>query len=84
VSEIGWLASLMLVAGLWLMGDRKWWGFAFTVAGELIWVAVAISRGMYDLAAVCFVFAAVAGRNLLAWRAQDERRRTDPRPDDPG
>lgn len=80
MSVTGWLANVLLVAGLWYMGRRKWWAFALTVVGEVVWVGLAASRGQWDLAAICLIFTILAGWNLVQWRR--DRSAAGP-PDDP-
>jgi hypothetical protein len=67
MSVWSWLASALLVAAAWGVGDRKRAAFLLTVVGEAVWVVIAVDRGMYDLAAVCVVFGVVAVRNYRRW-----------------
>ena len=66
----GWAANAVLFSGLWFVGNRLWWAFLLTIVGEVVWVVIAVNRHQYDLAAICAVFALLALRNLLKWRAQ--------------
>lgn len=65
-----WIANALIVIGLWLIGSKRRSAFLFSVLGEAIWTAVSLWRGMYDLAAICAVFAVLAVRNWWMWRAQ--------------
>lgn len=65
---VGWLANAVLVAGLWQVGRRRWQAFVLTALGEAVWVAVAVRRREWDLAAICAVFGLLAVRNLILWR----------------
>jgi hypothetical protein len=71
MSGWGWIANIILVSGLWFVGERVWWAFLLTIIGELAWTVIAVNRGEWDLAAICFVFALIALRNLVRWRQLD-------------
>lgn len=60
-------ASALLFVGLWLLGHKRRSGFLFSIVGELAWVKAAVDRGMYDLSAVCVVFAVMAALNWRKW-----------------
>lgn len=60
-------ASLALLVGLWLIGRRNRAGFGYSLIGEVMWTGAAVDRGMYDLAAVCAVFALMAALNWRKW-----------------
>jgi hypothetical protein len=62
-----WLANLLIVIGLWMVGSKRRSAFIFTFAGEAVWTAVSASKGMYDLAAICALFAVLAARNWWKW-----------------
>jgi len=64
---MGWFANILLILGLWLVGDKKRIAFMFTFVGESIWTIYSIIIGMYDLAFICFVFAFLAIRNWIKW-----------------
>jgi len=66
---MGWFANIFIVFGLWFIGNKKRFAFVFTFIGETIWTIYSFSIGMYDLAAVCALFAMLAARNWLKWRA---------------
>lgn len=67
---MGWFANVLLVVGLWMVGDKVRWAFLFTIIGEAIWVCVAIARAQWDMAAICAVFAALAVRNWIKWASE--------------
>jgi hypothetical protein len=65
---LGWLANALCVVGVWGVGSKRRGAFLVTIAGELLWVVVALDRGMYDLAAVCLLFGVLAFRSWYQWR----------------
>lgn len=70
MTPVSGLASLMLFAGLYLLGRKKRTGFIFSVVGEALWATVAIQREMFDLAAVCLAFGLMAGVNFKKWGSE--------------
>lgn len=60
-------ASFLLFVGLVLLGRKRRAGFLFSIAGEVLWTAAALNRGMYDLAVVCAVFGFMAALNFRQW-----------------
>jgi len=64
---MGWVGNIFIVIGLWLVGNKNRTAFIFTVIGESIWVAYAFTKGLYDLAFICIVFAVLAARNWYKW-----------------
>ncbi len=70
MSLLSWLANIIIFAGLWYSGTKKWWACGLSVVGEIMWTVVAIYRDEWDLAIVCIAFAMVGVRNLFLWRAE--------------
>ena len=62
-----WIANLLIVIGLWQIGNKRRAAFLFTFAGEAIWTIAALIGGMVDLAAICAVFTVMAARNWWKW-----------------
>ncbi len=62
-----WFANVLVLIGLILAGNKNKLAFLFTIIGELIWCYCGLMMGMYDLAAICGVFAVVASVNLYKW-----------------
>ena len=64
---MGWIGNIFIVIGLWYIGNKKRWAFVFSMIGEAVWVVYAMTIGLYDLAAICVVFFALAARNYYEW-----------------
>lgn len=75
MSYLGWFANILIVIGIWKIGDKWRHAFLFSIAGETLWTIKAGWQGQYDLAVICFVFCVLAFRNWLAWgRGSSESR----------
>ena len=64
---MGWIGNVILVLGLWLVGNKKRSCFLYTVVGETIWSAYAVHNQQWDLATICALFAMLALRNFIKW-----------------
>jgi amino acid transporter len=69
---MGWLASLILLAGTYSLGYRRREAFIFLFVGELLWALVGINRSEWDLVFVCICFALLMVRNFIKWKEDDE------------
>jgi hypothetical protein len=65
-----WAGNALICLGLWYMGARKWWAFAFSLVGESVWVLYSFQHRLWSLAFICAVFAVLALRNLVKWRKE--------------
>ena len=62
-----WIGNILIIIGLWSAGNKWKYAFVFSLVGELIWTGYAIYIELWSLAFVCFVFAIIAGRNIVKW-----------------
>ncbi len=67
-----WLANLLIIVGIWQLGNKRRHAFLFSIAGELIWTATAFMAHNYDLASICAVFCVLAFRNWWKWGADSK------------
>jgi hypothetical protein len=65
---MGWFGNIFLVIGLWKIGNRERRAFAFSIVGELIWLAHSCRLGRWDMGFICVVFALMAARGWWRWR----------------
>lgn len=62
-----WIANVLILIGMYLIG-RKWRVcFVFSGLGESIWCVSSALEGRYDLAFICFVFVMGCGVNYYRW-----------------
>lgn len=71
---LDWIATGLLIIGLWQIGNKKRWGFLFTFVGELLWLAFAIFIAhIWSIAVLSAIFAFLAMRNYLQWGKDAEQ-----------
>lgn len=64
---LGWIGNVLLIWGIWEIGNRKRKAHVITVFGETAWIIKSVALAQYDLAVICLVFAALAGRAWVKW-----------------
>jgi hypothetical protein len=74
---LAWIGNLLIVIGLYKIGDKWRHAFLFSIAGEVLYIARSLAGRDYALAFICVVFCAMALRNWIKW-GQDERRPLEP------
>jgi hypothetical protein len=67
---LAWIGNLLIVVGLWKIGDKWRHAFLFSIAGELAYVARSVLLEDWALAFICVVFCAMAAINWVKWGRQ--------------
>lgn len=62
-----WIANILIITGLFLIGNKVKYAFYFTIVGEFIWTVYASINHQYDLAFICFIFTILNIRSLYKW-----------------
>ena len=62
--------ELFAIAGLWLVGARKWWGWAMVLASSLPWFTYSIVFNKPGFTAMSLLYIATHTSNLYRWRKQ--------------
>jgi hypothetical protein len=64
---LGWIGNVLIVIGLWKIGDKWRHAFLFSIVGEIIWIIKSLYFKQYDLAFICVIFAALSARSWYKW-----------------
>jgi hypothetical protein len=64
---MAWLGNLLIIIGLWKIGDKWRHAFLFSIAGELCYIWRSILLRDWPLAFICVVFCGMAFVNWLKW-----------------
>jgi hypothetical protein len=64
---LAWVGNLLIVVGLWKIGDKWRHAFLFSIAGELAYVARSVMLRDWALAFICVVFCGMAFVNWIKW-----------------
>lgn len=68
---MGWIGNVILILGLWSVGNKVRSCFIYTVIGEVLWVIYAVHNRQWDLVTICAVFAVMAIRNFIKWGSDE-------------
>jgi len=66
---IPWIGNILIVIGLWQVGNKKRYAFILSIAGELLWVGYALQKNLNSLTVICLIFATIASINWFKWKA---------------
>jgi len=64
---IAWLGNILIVIGLWKVGDKWRHAFLFSIAGEICYIVRSILAADWALASICIVFCLMAFINWIKW-----------------
>lgn len=67
ISILGWIGNILLLWGVWEIGNRKRLAHIITILGEGAWVWKSILLSQWDLAVMCVFFAILAARCWVKW-----------------
>ena len=69
---MGWLATIIMLYGSLLVGEKKKTGFLCQITGNVLWAYVGLTRGgQIDLIVVSLAFVALYIRNYIMWWKHD-------------
>ena len=63
-----WLAGLFELFGLYILGNKKTFGFILNICGNIIWIVVAFKMQIYGLLLVVVPAIFINIRNYKKWK----------------
>lgn len=66
-------ATVLLVVGLWLAGNKDRRGPMLAATAEVLWSVVGFMHSVWGLVALSAVLAVVQGRAYIKWKAGDAK-----------
>jgi nicotinamide riboside transporter PnuC len=60
------------VLGIWLAGQRNYWGWALGVGAQALWIAYAVATEQWGFIASALAYGFVYARALHRWRRDDQ------------
>jgi len=67
---VQFLATVLLLSGLWLMGNKRLIGPFMTSIAEIFTTIIGITHHTWSIVVIGVVLAFVQGRNFFKWRAE--------------
>jgi hypothetical protein len=68
VEQSAWWASIISLAMMWAMGDRRWWAPWLGLLGQFFWGALAVYTQQWGLLIAVGAYTFVHARNAWKWR----------------
>ena len=72
-----WIANILILIGLWLVGYKWRHAFLFSIAGEALYSWMSYKTGQTELCFICVVFCVLAFRNWWKWGNDESNRNPD-------
>ena len=66
---MGWIGTILILVGFFLVGKKQRVGFAFGVIGNFFWILRSVSVGLADSALTSIIFLAL---NVYFWYQLDK------------
>ncbi len=64
---LGWVGSVLLVLGMFFVGEKAAIGFVIAGIGEFLWVVKSRYDRQWDLFSICVIFCGVYAYNFWKW-----------------
>lgn len=71
----GWIANLLFVVGVYVLGNRQRWGFLCNLVANGLYGVIGIEHRMWDLFAISVV---MSGLNLWNWIKWGQKKPSPP------
>lgn len=68
VQVLEWVVDAFGFASNWLLTGRRRAGWVLSLAGQVVWLGVAVPTGQWAFVLASLVYGAVAVRGWVAWR----------------
>jgi hypothetical protein len=65
-----WVGNILIVGGLYGVGNRNRKAFLLSIAGEGFWIAASYQGHNWALFSICWIFLLMAVRGYIKWGAQ--------------
>jgi hypothetical protein len=67
LTALSWIGNLLILVGMYKVGEKCRTAFLWSIAGESCWIVVAAGRDLWSLAFICAVFCLVSVFNYRKW-----------------
>jgi nicotinamide riboside transporter PnuC len=68
---IDWLAMVLTVVAIYLLGNKHWAGFALMIGGNLCWIVLGVLSDSIALMIANAVFVAMNLRGIRKWQREE-------------
>lgn len=71
ITAAQWVGNVLIVAGLYGVGNHNRKAFLFSIAGEGFWIAASYQGHNWALLSICIVFLLMALRGYVKWGQEE-------------
>jgi len=64
------LGALLVITALLIIGEKKWWGWIFSLSAAVVYFFIGIVVGLYFLIGLNIILVCVYTRNLIKWKRE--------------
>ena len=65
---IPWATSAVTLLGMYLVGNKNWWGWIVGLVNQVLWIALALAFATWGLLPLSACLIVLYARNLWLWR----------------
>jgi len=69
-----WVANILFLIGIILIGRKNKWGWILEIIGEILWIKTSIDTKMWDLLCVCILFGLLQAWNFWLWHKEGNKK----------
>lgn len=69
---IDFVAAGLELSGMYTVGNKKRTGFLLHIAGDIVWIYIGITAGLYGLISIAGLALVLNVRNFVKWRRDAE------------
>jgi drug/metabolite transporter (DMT)-like permease len=70
---IDWIAVILTIVGIYMLGNRQKWGFVVMIAGNVAWVAFGTVVSSIATIGANIVFVFMNARGFFRWTAAEKK-----------
>lgn len=69
INNMGWIANVLLILSMWLMGSKNRWAFVAGSVGNFLWIFRGLyqEKPMYDLVSIAAIMTILNIRGWFKW-----------------
>lgn len=64
---LDWVAALFEISGLWIIGNKKKFGFLLLTGCSISWIILGLMNHLYGLSVAALVCFVIHVRNYIRW-----------------
>lgn len=63
-----WVAGIMILTSIFLIGEKLWYGWIFSIIGQIMWIYIGFDKEVYGMVFLNAAMMIIAFRSLYQWK----------------